>query len=644
MRPLAKSAITILAILAIVASFVLLKIALRPGTATSSQSLVSQQQQIAPEAKPHRLAPSTSTSMLSELTSTRRSLAVFQDDPSQDGWDTEEFARLTDRQLSKIRALIERADTGQEDRLPDLVTEGFHCDSLRPKSRRTIFADRSLTVTQADVSESTASPATDDVLGVEGLRAALHEFTAPLTTAINLHAKFKTIRVNQEIGSTTTTVLVNTSGTTSSGSVQQNASWLCRWDIPEKGKLPRLMSIDTVEYVEAAATTPAQTLMTDCTEAMLGSNRCFEDQLAVGLPTWLDRIDANVAIATSGASGLAIGDVNGDGLDDVYVCQPAGLPNRLFIQQNDGTVLESAARRGVDWLDTSHSALLVDLDNDQDQDLALSLGKKVVLFSNDGSGHFTQRFVLQLSRLVYSLTAADYDLDGKVDIFACVYFSHNSDPGQLPDPLPYYDARNGGRNGLWRNEITAGGVWGFRNVTEQAGLDQNNDRWSFAAAWEDYDNDGDMDLYVANDFGRNNLYRNDRQSDGTVRFTDVAAQAGVEDGSFGMSVTWADHDRDGRMDLYVSNMFSAAGNRITYQRQFKPDVDQAMRQKYQYMARGNSLFRGRPDGTFEDVSMKSGATMGRWAWASKFIDINNDGWEDILVTNGNLTNELQDDL
>ncbi len=87
-----------------------------------------------------------------------------------------------------------------------------------------------------------------------------------------------------------------------------------------------------------------------------------------------------------------------------------------------------------------------------------------------------------------------------------------------------------------------------------------------AASWEDYDQDGDLDLYVANDFGRNNLYRND---DG--QFVDVAAEAGVEDISAGMSVSWGDYNNDGQADLYVGNMFSSAGNRVTYQRQFSSD-------------------------------------------------------------------------
>ena len=160
-----------------------------------------------------------------------------------------------------------------------------------------------------------------------------------------------------------------------------------------------------------------------------------------------------------------------------------------------------------------------------------------------------------------------------------------------------------------------------------------------ASSWEDYDNDGDVDLYVANDFGRNNLYRNDGG-----RFVDVAAMAGAEDISAGMSVSWADYNRDGMMDLYVSNMFSAAGNRVAFQRQFKTNTQQTAREHFQRHARGNTLFENAGDGTFRDQSAAAAVTMGRWAWSSNFVDINNDGWEDLFVANGFMTGADNGDL
>ena len=247
-------------------------------------------------------------------------------------------------------------------------------------------------------------------------------------------------------------------------------------------------------------------------------------------------------------------------------------------------------------------------------------------------------FPYPVSSQTFSITAADFDLDGDLDIYACGY-NPSADrvrSGTLGEPLPYHDAQNGGRNMLLRNE----GGWQFNDVTETVGLSHNNNRFSFAAAWEDYDDDGDPDLYVANDYGRNNPYQNTNG-----RFVDVAAELGIEDMSAGMSASWGDFNRDGRLDIYISNMFSAAGNRITFQRQFKPGAPKTMLAQYQRHARGNSLFQADLDGGgFSDVSVEQGVTMGRWAWGSRFVDLNNDGWEDLVVANGFISTEDTGDL
>ena len=117
----------------------------------------------------------------------------------------------------------------------------------------------------------------------------------------------------------------------------------------------------------------------------------------------------------------------------------------------------------------------------------------------------------------------------------------------------------------------------FEDVTESSGINQNNNRYSFACGWCDYNNDGWPDLYVANDFGRKNLYRNN--GDGTFR--DVAAEEAVEDYGAGMSVSWFDCDNDGRQDLYVTDMYSAAGMRVVAQKEFLPRADSNVRGLYQ---------------------------------------------------------------
>ena len=281
-----------------------------------------------------------------------------------------------------------------------------------------------------------------------------------------------------------------------------------------------------------------------------------------------------------GNPGLAVGDVNGDGRDDLYVCQEAGLPNRLFIQQADRTAEDVTEASKVGWLENSKCALLVDLDNDGDRDLAVAIDGGIALAANNGQGQFELHTILDCSDDILSLTAADFDLDGRLDLYAGVYHAGAPLDGNKDAVIPaasasvvYHDANNGGANSLFRNMTSMATQLQFTEVTSSTGLDVNNRRFTLAAAWEDFDNDGDQDLYVANDFGRNNLYRNDRSRDGQHRFTDVAATAQAEDSASGMSVTWGDYDRDGWMDAYVSNMFSAAGNRIAFQERFKPDAD-----------------------------------------------------------------------
>jgi hypothetical protein len=292
----------------------------------------------------------------------------------------------------------------------------------------------------------------------------------------------------------------------------------------------------------------------------------------------------------------------------------------------------------VDWLELTRSALLIDLDNDADQDLVICRGWYLLIMSNSGDGRFELSSQLRCRGDAYSMVAADYDNDGDIDIFVCCRDPDSTDDefvGILGAPLPYHDANNGAANMLWQND----GEGQFRDVTKDVGLDHNNRRFSYAAAWADYDNDGDMDLYVANDFGRNNLYQNK----GGL-FSDVAAELGVEDISAGMSVTWGDYDGDGLLDLYVSNMFSSAGNRIAYQRQFRAGSSEQALGDFRRHARGNSLFRNAGDDGFQDVSQSSGVTMGRWAWGAKFVDLNNDSREDLYVANGFITTEDTGDL
>ena len=252
-----------------------------------------------------------------------------------------------------------------------------------------------------------------------------------------------------------------------------------------------------------------------------------------------------------------------------------------------------------------------------------------LLFLNQGNGHFRHlpdafKFATPPQGTFTGAAAADYDRDGWLDVYFCLYIYYQG-TDQYKYPSPYYDAENGPPNFLMRNNRDGT----FLDVTAKSGLNQNNTRYTFCCGWSDYNRDGWPDLYVVNDFGRKNLYRNN--GDGT--FTDVAPQAGGEDVGAGMSVCWFDYDNDGAEDLYVANMWTAAGNRIATQEVFQKSAPEPIRALYQKHARGNSLLCNR-DGSFQDAGASAGVEMGRWSWSSDAWDFDHDGFPDLYIVNG----------
>ena len=360
------------------------------------------------------------------------------------------------------------------------------------------------------------------------------------------------------------------------------------------------------------------------------------EQLSKGIPYWLARLDPASGIDIYGNQGLAVGDIDGDGLDEIYVCQPAGLPNRLFRWRNE-KLIEVAA--GVDLLDDSASALFLDLRNLGRQDLVVLRGSGPVLFLNDGQGHFTLapgafRFVTPPEGAFTGMAAADYDRDGKLDLYLCTYSFFQSE-AQFRYPVPYFDAQNGPPNFLMRNRLNADGTGFFEDVTQAAGLSENNNRYSFAPVWADYDGSGWPSLYVANDFGRNNLYKNEGG-----KFRDVAAAAGVEDIGPGMSACWFDENGDGRPDLYVANMFTVAGQQVVKSKAFPYPLNEAWRGH----TKGNSFYRNLGSGKFASQGAALGIEMGRWGWSADAIDFDNDGQAELFLTCGMLTGPKSPDL
>lgn len=367
----------------------------------------------------------------------------------------------------------------------------------------------------------------------------------------------------------------------------------------------------------------------DISTTALGSNSSYAQQLLHGSDYWRTLLDGASGIDIYGHNGVSVGDIDNDGFDDLYICQPAGLPNRLYRNRGDGTFEDITQGSGLGILENSACALFADIDNNGRQDLVIVRTNGPLLFVNQGGGKFRQqpdafRFANPPQGTFTGAAIADYDRDGWLDIYFCLY-AYYQGTNQYKYPSPYYNAENGPPNFLMQNSRDGT----FRDVTAESGLNQNNTRYSFCCGWADYDGNGWPDLYVVNDFGRKNLYRNN--GDGT--FTDVAAQSGVEDTGAGMSVCWVDHDNDGADDLYIANMWTAAGQRISEQQPFQKESSAKVRAMYQKHAMGNSLLRNN-GGIFRDVTAAAGVGNGRWAWCSDAWDFDHDGFQDLYITNG----------
>jgi FG-GAP-like repeat len=458
-----------------------------------------------------------------------------------------------------------------------------------------------------------------------------------LIGAVDVHADVKIVSVDpKDSDHYSTRAYVQTLAILADGSpLQINHEWRVHWKGTPETENVLLTEVETLAYEEFQAPRP---LLGDITEHVFGALPFFETDFLLGAGELYRRKDRLAGTSYMGWQGIAIGDVDGNGLEDLYVCQPGGLANRLFLRQLDGSVLEAAQNAGVAFLDNTRGALLLDLDNDGDQDLVVSMGPNLVVGYNDGRGRFARLVPLACegTAFVHSLASADIDQDGDLDLYACRY-NTSGEAGALGGglPVPYHDADNGGANVLWRNE--GGGK--FVDATAAFGLDQNNHKFSLAAIFEDFDEDGDLDLYVTNDFGRNSFYRNDGGS-----FSDVADDVGLGELAASMGASAGDFDRDGDMDIYLSNMFSSAGLRIVSQEgQWRPE-ERDVAADFISHARGNFLLVNEGDGNFVDQTELAGVEIGRWAWGARFVDFDNDGFEDIYVPNGFVTGPDTEDL
>ncbi len=369
-----------------------------------------------------------------------------------------------------------------------------------------------------------------------------------------------------------------------------------------------------------------------------GEPRLVEDAAARGLDARHDTIDpveaTNICLpATHHRPGVLLADVDGDGALDVVL--PGRRP-RLFRNDGRGRFRDATAGSGLDTLGEMDGAggVAADLDGDGLPELFLSNHVSPSrLLRNEGNGRFrdvTGAWGLAgLAGPYTSAVAFDADGDGRVDLFLACY-------GDARLTGPAYDGLNGPGSRFFRNVARDGHPF---LVDETASSGLSDPGWGFAASACDADDDGDDDLYLANDFGRNSFFEN-RSTPGRPRFVNVAKESGTEDEGYGMGVTWGDTDGDGRWDFHVADYFAPYRWILRDRLWPMPPVPLAalarpiVARMSGRRARGDGHFRNLGGLRFEHVSAAAGVDDAGWAWGTELVDLDGKGREDLVVVNG----------
>ena len=342
----------------------------------------------------------------------------------------------------------------------------------------------------------------------------------------------------------------------------------------------------------------------DCTYSIIGNSGCLKEQLIYGVDQWASKVPG---VDTQGNSGLSVGDVNNDGLDDIYLCQPQGIANRLLIQKADGTAVDKSRKYGVNLLDETRSSLFVDLDNDGDQDLVVATKSDLVFMSNTGEGRF--EIIEKLDRCGdgLSLSAADFDNDGDVDLFL-------SRQPKTRTTIEIADPATNLLSGsvLLRNDES----FRFVDVTASVGLVSKSPLTARSAIWFDRDLDGDQDLYVTAGKAGGIMFIN---SGGFFNRATEMVASGLPNQQ---SASSGDFNGDGRFDLLVASnsKFGAVSNNESH-----------------------ISFGGQTDST-KPFFLRAPLFDNQYATCSLVADLNNDGRDDLVIGNGGLTRVALEDI
>lgn len=329
------------------------------------------------------------------------------------------------------------------------------------------------------------------------------------------------------------------------------------------------------------------------------------------------------------AQGVSVVDFDNDGDLDIFAPTEVARPK---LYRNDGgrRFTEVGEALGFGTIRAARSGYFFDWDNDGDRDGLILTAKRMHLLEfRDGAfrdASSASAFDRMSTTGLTSATIADFDNDGLLDFYVANYGDLDRSP-----VMDYFDSQRGFQNQLFRNA----GDGTFQMVTREAGLDVDNARWSFSAMSFDYDDDGDQDLYVINDYGPNQLYANR----GDMTFSDVTIDAGVTDFGNGMGASLGDLNGDSREDIYVSNMISHAGIRTARSEDFPGDV--AARERLLRFAKGNTVLIA-AEGGFNAIQTPV-LSDAKWAWGNVLFDYDNDADLDIYVTNGMYSNLRRSD-